>query len=422
MLPCQFFVLGKCNKGKNCSFSHDPAVCRPGGSGRICRDFSLNGSCRQGDHCVHIHKTGAQPEKSYFYTQTTKFEPEQPVPEKKIQAPPNSWATVARLNPQQEISPATRSVNSVKSSTLTPSLPKATSPTISTTPSTNTASPMISAPPPLPPQPSSWAQMVSLTPPAIQSLNPAFALANQKSAVNNNQNSPTMNNSAALESLRQLEMASSTLSSLENSLQTLTIDNMKTHFQHQNQVGLPPGLSIAKSTTPCKFFLSSTGCTAGETCRYAHVNEKDLPDVSCGICFENLAGKRIGILTHCDHLFCYTCIRGWRSSEMSESDKTKEVTQTCPICRVRSYFIVPSDMIPKNDIDKREIIEEYREKCKKIPCKYGDQDCPFGISCMYFHHVKDPARLNLRFLKTADGFDRALPNDRVGTLGEFILK
>jgi len=182
-----------------------------------------------------------------------------------------------------------------------------------------------------------------------------------------------------------------------------------------------------KSRVPCKFFPTSAGCRAGASCRYSH-DRSDFTNTetsghaaTCGICFDDLRFKRIGLLTNCDHLFCLNCIRSWRSSEMSEVERTKGIVQTCPSCRVRSFYTVPSDKIPASAEEKNRIITEYRAQCKKVRCKYKDDDCPFGASCLFYHDVVDPAKLGLRFAKTAEGGDHAL-SSKVATIGDFILK
>jgi E3 ubiquitin-protein ligase makorin len=60
----------------------------------------------------------------------------------------------------------------------------------------------------------------------------------------------------------------------------------------------------------------------------------------CGICFDSIAacGKRFGLLTGCDHVFCLECIRTWRKSTSVD----KDVSRSCPCCREHSYFVMPS--------------------------------------------------------------------------------
>ena len=64
------------------------------------------------------------------------------------------------------------------------------------------------------------------------------------------------------------------------------------------------------------------------------------------------------------------------------------VIRSCPICRVETHFITPSNMWPTSADQKQFIIDEYKNKLKTIPCKYiknGISACPFGSSCFYAH-------------------------------------
>ena len=110
--------------------------------------------------------------------------------------------------------------------------------------------------------------------------------------------------------------------------------------------------------------------------RQVHVLEVQMAlAIQCGICFELTAkvGRRFGLLTHCEHAFCISCIRKWRSSlvvnerarttavaggggaattpegEVGDaerpalaSDEARENVRACPLCRKPSDFVVPS--------------------------------------------------------------------------------
>lgn len=108
-----------------------------------------------------------------------------------------------------------------------------------------------------------------------------------------------------------------------------------------------------------------------------------------GICYKNPVkeNQKFGLLQNCEHAFCLPCIRTWRGSESADSFG-KETVRACPVCRVNSYLIIPSDHF-ENDLDiKCAMVEQYRAKLRKIPCRYfafGEGECPFGTSCMYSH-------------------------------------
>ncbi|WEW54907.1 zinc finger, C3HC4 type (RING finger) domain containing protein [Emydomyces testavorans] len=106
------------------------------------------------------------------------------------------------------------------------------------------------------------------------------------------------------------------------------------------------------------------------------------------------------------------CIRNWRSSSNSELHEDpysltdtaalSKTTKTCPLCRKKSDFIIPSSIFPtpptSNDLEtakdtdkatrgpgagkikeiknpvKEEIIQGYLSKLKKIPCRYFEEE------------------------------------------------
>jgi len=173
----------------------------------------------------------------------------------------------------------------------------------------------------------------------------------------------------------------------------------------------------------CQFFMQGI-CRYGAGCRYVHGNTCEscqkpclLPDnpqqnadhlgackersrmlieredsktVECGICYEKVVekGRRFGLLSHCEHSFCLECIREWRGS----SGTSTNTVRSCPICRVTSYFIIPSEGLIIDAERKSEIIEQYKSKLSTITCKYfnkGKGTCKFGTSCMYSHLNSD---------------------------------
>jgi len=54
-------------------------------------------------------------------------------------------------------------------------------------------------------------------------------------------------------------------------------------------------------------------------------------DKTCGVCMENVLEKcppterRFGILSNCNHVFCLSCIRKWRSAKQFEHKIVKYV-------------------------------------------------------------------------------------------------
>jgi E3 ubiquitin-protein ligase makorin len=124
------------------------------------------------------------------------------------------------------------------------------------------------------------------------------------------------------------------------------------------------------------------------------------------------------------------CIRGWRASakrtsssdridSRGNSNRLKTASKTCPVCRTYSDFVVPSIVFlpslptietpPESRADtgkvsgsegsgaKQEMINDYLNCLKRIPCRYfeesvkqGDSStfnpmCRFGNDCHYAH-------------------------------------
>eukprot|EP00960_Hanusia_phi_P001308 36667-Hanusia_phi.AAC.3 len=99
----------------------------------------------------------------------------------------------------------------------------------------------------------------------------------------------------------------------------------------------------------------------------------------CGICMETVVGKQsqFGLLEGCDHIFCLSCIREWRSVNILE----KSVKRSCPLCRCVSFYVIPSSFFPRNQEEKDAVVASYRDRLQKIPCRhfnYGAGECPFG--------------------------------------------
>src|SRR5690606_24731594 len=94
--------------------------------------------------------------------------------------------------------------------------------------------------------------------------------------------------------------------------------------------------------------------------------------IECTLCKENVIkkGQKFGLLPECDDIFCVTCIKQYR---------TESSNAECPICTTVSHFVVPSRVFPTSSERKKEIIELYKIKMKKILCKYYESgECKFG--------------------------------------------
>lgn len=208
-------------------------------------------------------------------------------------------------------------------------------------------------------------------------------------------------------------------------------ERMKKSFLSVAKHGIAPSklnTAVAPKRTLCPFYLNGA-CKFEEKCRFTHgmkcdICEKNCLDpfdphqqrmhkeeckvrmekyesqgdieendeeLECGICMEKVLQKadpRFGLL-NCKHIFCLACIRSWRSADGMQNEV---VVRSCPVCRITTHFVTPSTVWIKDGEEKRRVIDEYKDKLKKIPCKYynrGESQCPFGSSCFYAHKRPD---------------------------------
>lgn len=93
-------------------------------------------------------------------------------------------------------------------------------------------------------------------------------------------------------------------------------------------------------------------------------------EIECSVCLERvlskpiLAERKFGLLSECDHPFCISCIRNWRSSNPTLGMDVNSTLRACPICRKLSYFVIPSVVWYSTTEEKQEIIDKYKEKLK----------------------------------------------------------
>ncbi|KAK4476387.1 hypothetical protein RD792_015538, partial [Penstemon davidsonii] len=120
-------------------------------------------------------------------------------------------------------------------------------------------------------------------------------------------------------------------------------------------------------------------------------------EIECSVCLERVLSKatpaerKFGILSECDHSFCISCIRNWRSSSLTSGLDVNSALRACPICRKLSYFVIPSVIWYCSKEEKQDIVDSYKTKLRSIDCKhfdFGNGNCPFGTSCFYKHTVK----------------------------------
>ncbi|KAF9425498.1 hypothetical protein BGZ94_007492 [Podila epigama] len=170
---------------------------------------------------------------------------------------------------------------------------------------------------------------------------------------------------------------------------------------------------------PCRWYLAGY-CRRGDECWFSHdiastsgpggtsfrtndasssetlqdSSEDDDVDRKCAICFD--VPTTFGLLASCNHAFCLTCIRTWRSKDIPSShqdaleDRMSSVTKACPNCRTPSLYVVPSSFFPTNQEQKDQIFSAYKEAASKRPCRYFKRSgnrrwCPFANDCFFAH-------------------------------------
>ncbi|KAF9912744.1 hypothetical protein BX616_010262 [Lobosporangium transversale] len=137
-------------------------------------------------------------------------------------------------------------------------------------------------------------------------------------------------------------------------------------------------------------------------------NTDDDDEQRCAICFEE--PTTFGLLVSCNHAFCLTCIRTWRSKEVTAefnenrpfgAENTASVTKACPNCRTPSLYVVPSSFFPTCAEQKEIIIRNYKEAAGRKKCKYFERSaeqhwCPFGDGCFFAHLDEngEPCKVN----------------------------
>ena len=144
----------------------------------------------------------------------------------------------------------------------------------------------------------------------------------------------------------------------------------------------------------CRFFVQNK-CLRGESCPYSHdlsvEGEADDGDefcesssskdgAVCGICLQSVwaEGRRFGLLPKCSHAFCLDCIMEWRN---------KSRCKKCPLCRISSFFVIPSCRFFSSIDSKRRRVEEYLGFLSERPCIYysATELCPYGEMCFFSH-------------------------------------
>ena len=71
----------------------------------------------------------------------------------------------------------------------------------------------------------------------------------------------------------------------------------------------------------------------------------------CSLCFQKI--KKYGLLSNCNDIFCYNCIKEWRKEAILKNKR--ELFRKCPICGIESYFLIKSNKFIYGEEKKKRI-------------------------------------------------------------------
>ena len=78
----------------------------------------------------------------------------------------------------------------------------------------------------------------------------------------------------------------------------------------------------------------------------------------CSICFRRI--QNYGLLSNCDDVFCYDCIKQWRSEAISKNKR--EMFRRCPICNCESPMLIKSKNYVSGEEKRKKFYELKQEK------------------------------------------------------------
>ncbi len=78
----------------------------------------------------------------------------------------------------------------------------------------------------------------------------------------------------------------------------------------------------------------------------------------CSICFRRI--QNYGLLSNCDDVFCYDCIKQWRTEAIAKNKR--EMFRRCPICNCESPMLIKSKNYACGEEKKKKFYELKQEK------------------------------------------------------------
>ena len=80
--------------------------------------------------------------------------------------------------------------------------------------------------------------------------------------------------------------------------------------------------------------------------------------LECSICYRKI--QNYGLLSNCDDVFCYDCIKQWRTEAISKNKR--EMFRRCPICNYESPMLIKSKNYVSGDEKRKKFYELKQEK------------------------------------------------------------
>lgn len=102
----------------------------------------------------------------------------------------------------------------------------------------------------------------------------------------------------------------------------------------------------------CQFYINDK-CKFQNKCKNYHPPQ--IPEAECMLCKVKIKAslRKFGLLSGCNDIFCFPCIRQWRS----RGNVSLELSKSCPICFKTSQILVPSSIFPQDFTEKMDLVK-----------------------------------------------------------------
>jgi len=89
-----------------------------------------------------------------------------------------------------------------------------------------------------------------------------------------------------------------------------------------------------------------------------NINGYQTNTYECSICFRRI--QNYGLLSNCNDVFCYDCIKQWRTEAILKNKR--EMFRRCPICNCESPMLIKSKIYVSGEEKKKKFYELKQEK------------------------------------------------------------